>query len=104
MRRKLAWLPQETIVFNRARVCRRTQTKSRRGRNPRPRVVGARPRGAWREKSPADDIMDSCASGKTVGSSGPTSFRATDEVFFFTSLGGIAVGLHLPRNIALFRD
>jgi len=49
---KLAWLPQETIVFNCARVSRRTEIEVSSGTELLALewlVLGAWPRGAWRE-------------------------------------------------------
>ncbi len=71
---KLAWLPQETIVFNRARVCRRTQIEVSSGSELLALEWLVLGRAAHGEKISAGDIMDSWRVRAD-------SFRATDEVF-----------------------
>jgi urease accessory protein len=78
---KLAWLPQETIIFNRARICRRTQIEVSSGAELLALEWLVLGRVAHGEKISAGDIMDSwCVKkdGRLVWADG---FRATDDVF-----------------------
>jgi urease accessory protein len=78
---KLAWLPQETIVFNRARVCRRTQIEV----SSRSELLALEwlvlGRAAHGEKISAGDIMDSWRVRKDGQLVWADTFRSTDEVF-----------------------
>src|SRR5260370_19041398 len=78
---KLAWLPQETIVFNRARVCRRTQIEVSSGSELLALEWLVLGRAAHGEKVSAGDIMDSWRVRKDGRLVWAYSFRATDEVF-----------------------
>ncbi len=78
---KLAWLPQETIVFNRARVCRRTQIEVSSGSQLLALEWLVLGRAAHGEKISAGDIMDSWRVRKDGRLVWADSFRATDEVF-----------------------
>jgi urease accessory protein len=78
---KLAWLPQETIVFNRARVCRRTQIEVSSGSELLALEWLVLGRAAHGEKISAGDIMDSWRVRKDGRLVWADSFRATDEVF-----------------------
>ena len=78
---KLAWLPQETIVFNRARVSRRTQIEVSSGAEllaVESLVLG---RAAHGEKMSAGHIMDSWRVMKDGCLVWADSFCATDDVF-----------------------
>jgi urease accessory protein len=78
---KLAWLPQETIIFNRARICRRTQIEVSSGAELLALEWLVLGRAAHGEKISAGDIMDSWRvrkDGRLVWADG---FRATDDVF-----------------------
>jgi urease accessory protein len=78
---KLAWLPQETIVFNRARVCRRTLIEVSSGSELLALEWLVLGRAAHGEKITAGNIMDSWRvkkDGRIVWADG---FRATDDVF-----------------------
>jgi urease accessory protein len=78
---KLAWLPQETIVFNRARVCRRTQIDVSSGSELLALEWLALGRTAHGEKISAGEIIDSWRVRKDGRLVWADSFRATDEVF-----------------------
>ena len=78
---KLAWLPQETIVFNRARVCRRTQIEVSSGSELLALEWLVLGRAAHGEKISAGDITDSWRVRKDGRLVWADSFRATDEVF-----------------------
>jgi urease accessory protein len=78
---KLAWLPQETIIFNRARIRRRTQIEVSSGAELLALEWLVLGRAAHGEKISAGDIMDSWRvrkDGRLVWADG---FRATDDVF-----------------------
>jgi len=78
---RLAWLPQETIIFNRARICRRTQIEVSSGAELLALEWLVLGRAAHGEKICAGDIMDSWRvrkDGRLVWADG---FRATDDVF-----------------------
>jgi len=78
---KLAWLPQETIVFNRARVCRRTQIEVSSGSELLALEWLVLGRGAHGETISAGNIMESWRVRKDGRLVWADSFRATDEVF-----------------------
>ena len=78
---KLAWLPQETIVFDRARVCRRTQIEVSSGSELLALEWLVLGRAAHGEKISAGDIMDSWRVRKDGRLVWADSFRATDQVF-----------------------
>jgi urease accessory protein len=78
---KLAWLPQETIVFNRARICRRTQIEVSSGSELLALEWLVLGRAAHGENISAGDIMDSWRVTKDGRLVWADSFRATDEVF-----------------------
>jgi len=78
---KLAWLPQETIVFNRARVCRRTQIEVSSGSELLALEWLVLGRAAHGEKVSAGEIMDSWRVMKDGRLVWADSFRATDDVF-----------------------
>jgi urease accessory protein len=78
---KLAWLPQETIIFNRARIRRRTQIEVSSGAELLALEWLVFGRAAHGEKISAGDIMDKWRvrkDGRLVWADG---FRATDDVF-----------------------
>lgn len=78
---KLAWLPQETIVFNGARVCRRTQIEVSSGSELLALEWLVLGRAAHGEKISAGNIMDSWRVRKDGRLVWADSFRATDDVF-----------------------
>ena len=78
---KLAWLPQETIIFNRARICRRTQIEVSSGAELLALEWLVLGRSAHGEKISAGDIMDSWRVRKDGRLVWADTFRATDEVF-----------------------
>jgi urease accessory protein len=78
---KLAWLPQETIVFNRARVCRCTHIEVSSGSELLALEWLVLGRAAHGEKISAGDIRDSWHVRKDGRLVWADSFRATDEVF-----------------------
>jgi urease accessory protein len=78
---KLAWLPQETIVFNRARVCRRTQIEVSSGAELLALEWLVLGRAAHGEKISAGEITDTWRVMKDGRLIWADSFRATDDVF-----------------------
>jgi urease accessory protein len=78
---KLAWLPQETIVFNRARVCRRTRIDVSSGSELLALEWLVLGRAAHGEKISAGNIMDSWRVSKNGRLVWADSYRATDAVF-----------------------
>lgn len=78
---KLAWLPQETIVFNGARVCRTTDIDVSPGSEVLALEWLVLGRAAHREKISAGNIMDSWRVKKDGRLVWADSFRATDDVF-----------------------
>jgi urease accessory protein len=78
---KLAWLPQETIVFNRARVCRRTEIEVSSGAELLALEWLVLGRAAHGEKMSAGEITDSWRVMKDGRLIWADSFRATDDVF-----------------------
>jgi urease accessory protein len=78
---KLAWLPQETIVFNRARVCRRTQIEVSSGAELLALEWLVLGRAAHGEKISTGHIVDSWRVMKDGRLVWADSFRATDDVF-----------------------
>ena len=78
---KLAWLPQETIVFNRARVCRRTQIEVSSGAELLALEWLLLGRAAHGERISAGEITDSWRVMKDGRLVWADSFRATDDVF-----------------------
>jgi urease accessory protein len=77
---KLAWLPQETIVFNRARVCRRTHIEVSSGSELLALEWLVLGRAAHGEKISAGNIMDSWRVRKDGRLVWADTFRATDDV------------------------
>ena len=77
---KLAWLPQETIVFNRARVCRRTEIEVSSGSELLALEWLVLGRAAHGEKVSSGDITDSWRVRKAGRLVWADSFRATDDV------------------------
>ena len=78
---KLAWLPQETIIFNGARICRRTQIEVSSGAELLALEWLVLGRAAHGEKISAGNIMDSWRvrkDGRLVWADG---FRASDDMF-----------------------
>jgi len=78
---KLAWLPQETIVFNRARICRRTQIEVSSGAELLALEWLVLGRAAHGERISAGEIKDSWRVVKDNRLIWADSFRATDDVF-----------------------
>jgi urease accessory protein len=78
---KLAWLPQETIVFNRARVCRRTEIEVSSGAELLALEWLVLGRAAHGEKVSAGEITDNWRVMKDGRLVWADSFRATDDVF-----------------------
>jgi urease accessory protein len=78
---KLAWLPQETIVFNRARVCRRTQIEVTSGSELLALEWLVLGRAAHGERVSAGEITDSWRVMKDGRLVWADSFRVTDDVF-----------------------
>jgi len=83
---KLAWLPQETIVFNRARVCRRTQIEVSSGAELLALEWLVLGRAAHGEKISAGEITDSWRVMKDGRLIWPTAF-ALPMTFFHIFLG-----------------
>ena len=82
---KLAWLPQETIVFNRARVCRRTHIEVSSGSELLALEWLVLGRAAHGEKISAGDIMDSWRVRKDGRLVWADTFRATNDVLPYLS-------------------
>jgi urease accessory protein len=78
---KLAWLPQETIIFNRARICRRTQIEVSSGAELLALEWLVLGRAAHGEKISAGHIMDSWRVRKDGRLVWADTFRVTDQVF-----------------------
>jgi urease accessory protein len=78
---KLAWLPQETIVFNRARICRRTEIEVSSGSQLLALEWLVLGRAAYGEKISAGSITDSWRVRKDGRLAWADTFRATDDVF-----------------------
>jgi urease accessory protein len=78
---RLAWLPQETIVFNRARVCRRTHIEVSSGSELLALEWLVLGRAAHGETISGGEIIDSWRVRKDGRLVWADSFRATDEVF-----------------------
>ena len=78
---KLAWLPQETIVFNRARICRRTQIEVSSAAELLALEWLVLGRAAHGEKISAGEITDNWRVMKDGRLIWADSFRATDDVF-----------------------
>jgi len=78
---KLAWLPQETIVFNRARVRRRTQIEVSSGAELLALEWLVLGRAAHGERISAGEITDIWRVIKDGRLIWADSFRATDDVF-----------------------
>jgi urease accessory protein len=78
---KLAWLPQETIIFNRARICRRTHIEVSSGAELLALEWLVLGRSAHGERISAGEITDSwrvMKDGRLIWADG---FLATDDVF-----------------------
>jgi len=82
---KLAWLPQETIVFNRARICRRTEIEVSSGSQLLALEWLLLGRAAHGEKISAGSITDSWHVRKDGRLVLADAFRATDDVFPYLS-------------------
>src|ERR1700757_2072786 len=82
---RLAWLPQETIVFNRARICRRTQIEVSSGSELLALEWLVLGRTAHGEKISAGDMMDSWRVRKDGRLVWADTFRATDDVLPYLS-------------------
>jgi urease accessory protein len=78
---KLAWLPQETIVFNRARICRRTEIAVSSGSQLLALEWLVLGRAANGEKISAGSITDTWRVSKDGRLAWADTFRATDDVF-----------------------
>jgi urease accessory protein len=78
---KLAWLPQETIVFNRARVSRKTQIEITSGAELLALEWLVLGRAAHGEKLSAGTITDHWRAVKDGRLVWADSFRVTDDVF-----------------------
>lgn len=78
---KLAWLPQETIIFNRARVCRRTEIEVSSGSELLALEWFVFGRTAHGEKVCAGNIMDSWRVKKEGRLVWADSFRVAEDVF-----------------------
>lgn len=78
---KLAWLPQETIVFNRARVARKTEIEISSGAELLALEWLVLGRAAHSEKISAGSITDSWHVRKDGRLVWADTFRATDDVF-----------------------
>lgn len=78
---KLAWLPQETIVFNRARVCRRTEIEISPGSELLALEFLVLGRAAHGEKLSAGTIIDTWHVRKNGRLHWGDTFRMTDDVF-----------------------
>jgi len=78
---KLAWLPQETIVFNHARLCRRTEIEVSPGSELLALECLVLGRAARGEKLSAGDIIDSWHVSRNGQLQWGDTFRLTNEVF-----------------------
>jgi urease accessory protein len=78
---KLAWLPQETIVFNHARLCRRTEIELSPGSELLALECLVLGRAASGEKLSAGSIIDSWQIRKNGRLQWGDTFRLTDDVF-----------------------
>jgi urease accessory protein len=78
---KLAWLPQETIVFNRARLCRKTEIELSSGAELLALEWLALGRAAHGEEMVGGQITESWRVKKDGRLIWADSFRATDETF-----------------------
>jgi urease accessory protein len=78
---KLAWLPQETIVFNRARLCRRTEIEISPGSELLALEWLVLGRAAYGEKLSAATIIDTWHVRKDGRLYWGDTFRLTDDVF-----------------------
>src|SRR5262249_20624154 len=87
---KLAWLPQETIVFNYARLCRRTEIELSPGSELLALECLVLGRAASGEKLSAGSIIDSWQVRKNGRLRWADTFRLTDDLFS-----------HLPRKALL---
>jgi urease accessory protein len=112
---KLAWLPQETIVFNRARVRRRTQIEVSSGAELLALEWLVLGRAAHGETISAGEITDSWRVMKDGRLVWADSFRATDDVFphlsrkaLLSDCTAIATllyfGPHLDERLQFLRD
>jgi len=78
---KIAWLPQETILFNRARLCRRTEIEISPGSELLALECLVLGRAARAEKLSEGDIIESWRVCKNGQIQWADTFRLTDEVF-----------------------
>jgi len=78
---KLAWLPQETILFNHARLCRRTEIEISPGSELLALECLVFGRAARGEKLTAGAIIDNWQVSENGRLRWADSFRLTDEVF-----------------------
>jgi urease accessory protein len=78
---KLAWLPQETIVFNRARLCRRTEVEISPGSELLALEWLVLGRAAYGEKLSAGTIIDTWQVRQNGRLHWGDTFRLTDDVF-----------------------
>ncbi len=112
---KLAWLPQETIVFNRARVRRRTQIEVSSGAELLALEWLVLGRAAHGEKISAGEITDSWRVMKDGRLIWADSFRATDDVLPHLSREALLsdctalatllyFGPHLDERLQFLRD
>jgi urease accessory protein len=99
---KLAWLPQETIVFNRARVCRRTQIEVSSGSELLALEWFVLGRAAHGEKISAGYIVDSWRVRKDGRLVWADRFRATDEVFSHLSRKALLSGCTALATLLYF--
>jgi urease accessory protein len=82
---KLAWLPQETIVFNHARLCRRTEIEISPGSELLALECLVLGRAARGEKLSAGAISDTWQVRKNGRLQWGDTFRLTDEIFSHVS-------------------
>ena len=78
---KLAWLPQETIIFNHARLCRRTETEISPGSELLALECLVLGRAAQGEKLSAGAITDTWQVKENGRLQWGDTFRLTDDVF-----------------------
>ena len=112
---RLAWLPQETIVFNRARISRETEIELSSGAELLALEWLVLGRAAYGEKMVSGRITDSWRVKKNGRLIWADSFRVTDEVFPYLSRKALLsdcdavatllyFGPHLDMRLQLIRD
>jgi urease accessory protein len=112
---KLAWLPQETIVFNHARLCRRTEIEISPGSELLALECLVLGRAARGEKLSAGAIVDTWQVKKNGRLQWGDTFRLTDDAFPHLSRKALLwdstavatllyFGPEIEKRLQLFRD